>query len=69
MKLRSNLAKTCRLIQQGEYKEIINNQDIDKLFDLIHKVHFKLLQIELPLDSKYYNYLFDNQCEKDDTTH
>ena len=69
MILRNNLAETCVLIQKGKYKEIINNEDIDKLLDLIDKVNFKLSQIELPLGGKFYNLLFDYQCMKDDETH
>lgn len=69
MILRNNLAETCVLIQKGKYKEIINNEDIDKLLDLIDKIKFKLLQIELPLESKFDNLLYDNKCAKDDTTH
>ena len=69
MILRNNLAETCVLIQKGKYKEIINNEDIDKLLDLIDKVNFKLSQIELPLESKFDNLLYDNKCAKDDTTH
>lgn len=69
MILRNNLAETCVLIQKGIYKEIINNEDIDKLLDLIGKVNFKLSQIELPLESKFDNLLFDYQCVKDDETH
>ena len=69
MILRNNLAETCVLIQKGKYKEIINNEDIDKLLDLIGKVNFKLSQIELPLGGKFYNLLFDYQCMKDDETH
>ena len=60
MILRNNLAETCVLIQKGKYKEIINNEDIDKLLDLIGK---------LPLESKFDNLLYDNKCAKDDTTH
>ena len=69
MILRNNLAETCVLIQKGKYKEIIVNEDIDKLLDLIDKINFKLLQIELPLESKFDNLLYDNKCAKDDTTH
>ena len=69
MILRNNLAETCVLIQKGKYKEIINNEDIDKILDLIDKIKFKLLQIELPLESKFDNLLYDNKCAKDDTTH
>ena len=69
MILRNNLAETCVLIQKGKYKEIIVNEDIDKLLDLIDKINFKLLQIELPLESKFDNLLYDNKCVKDDETH
>lgn len=69
MILRNNLAETCVLIQKGKYKEIINNEDIDKLLDLIGKVNFKLSQIELPLGGKFYNLLSSNQYVKDDETH
>ena len=67
--LRNNLAETCVLIQKGKYKEIIVNEDIDKLLDLIDKINFKLLQIELPLGGKFYNLLSNNQYVKDDETH
>lgn len=69
MILRNNLAETCVLIQKGKYKEIIVNEDIDKLLDLIDKINFKLLQIELPLGGKFYNLLSNNQYVKDDETH
>ena len=69
MILRNNLAETCVLIQKGKYKEIIVNEDIDKLLDLIDKINFKLLQIELPLESKFDNLLYDNKYVKDDETH
>ena len=69
MILRNNLAETCVLIQKGKYKEIIVNEDIDKLLDLIDKINFKLLQIELPLGGKFYNLLSSNQYVKDDETH
>lgn len=69
MILRNNLAETCVLIQKGKYKEIIVNEDIDKLLDLIDKIYFRLLQIEQPLEGKFYNLLSDYQCVKDDETH
>lgn len=69
MILRNNLAETCVLIKKSKYKEIIVNEDIDKLLDLIDKINFKLLQIELPLGGKFYNLLSSNQYVKDDETH
>ena len=36
MKLRNSLAKTCMLINEGEYKDIINNKNIDKLLELTY---------------------------------
>lgn len=68
MKLRNNLAKTCMLINEGEYKDIINNQNIDKLLDLTYKVYLKILNTDIPLEGKYCNYLYDYKCAKDDTT-
>lgn len=68
MKLHNSLAKTCKLIYECEYRELIINENIDKLLELIEKINFKLSQIELPLAYKFGNYVYDYRCVKDDTT-
>ena len=64
MDLRNNIAKIDNALQEGIYKKLLIEDDIDEISNLLNKIDNKLRKLEYSLENEFEGVILSNQWDE-----